>query len=216
MGGKGGGVSYSQRPLEKEEKDLIKAQTDIYGQFRPAIDALTKSGTAQISGVINPDYRPMYRDAQVAMNQNTQGINNLASGQLPSNYIGNKMNYYGNLYNSTFGNTLNTAARKGVINSSVMNKSIDSIQNNMMNQMSQDYNKDLATQSSLLDQQQKNIYQPFTLATTANQASFAPVSNYIGLASGQASQGTGLMSALSNIHSDRTIAQVPSSGKGLF
>lgn len=215
MCGGGGGTSYSQRPLEPEEKELIKTQTDMYKQFQPAIGALTSAGTAQIGNVINPNYSGMYANAQQQLADNQKGFNQLATGQLPSAYAANKQNYYNQLYGAGLGSALSSAAGRGVINSSVMNKSIDGLQKNMLNQMSQDYTKDLATQQALLQSQQASIFQPFALGTTANQASFAPVSNYLGLASGQGSQGTSLLQAISGLHNDRTTAVV-NQGKGLF
>ena len=215
MCGGGGGTSYSQRPLEPEEKELIKTQTDMYKQFQPAIGALTSAGTAQIGNVINPNYSGMYANAQQQLADNQKGFNQLATGQLPSAYAANKQNYYNQLYGAGLGSALSSAAGRGVINSSVMNKSIDGLQKNMLGQMSQDYTKDLATQQGLLQSQQQSIYQPFALGTTANQASFAPVSNYLGLASGQGSQGTSLLQAISGLHNDRTTAVV-NQGKGLF
>lgn len=215
MCGGGGGTSYSQRPLEPEEKELIKTQTDMYKQFQPAIGALTSAGTAQIGNVINPNYSGMYANAQQQLADNQKGFNQLATGQLPSAYAANKQNYYNSIYNNSFGSTLANAAKKGVIGGTALDNSISGMQKNMLNQMSQDYTKDLAIQQGLLQSQQASIFQPFALGTTANQASFAPVSNYLGLASGQGSQGTSLLQAISGLHNDRTTAVV-NQGKGLF
>lgn len=217
MGGKGGGVEYVQRPLTSQELKLIEQQSTYIDSLQPAINQLVGRGTSMLNGVVNPDYRSMYQDAQYGLNNVRRGIDDLATGNLPSSYTNNKANYYGQIYNNSFGNTLSNAAKKGIIGGSSLNKSIDTAQKNMAAQMSADYSKDLQTQSGLLQQQQQAVYQPLALGSTANQASFGNAANYLSLAAGKnlGANGTDVLNAVGNLNNNSS-AFIQKSGKGLF
>lgn len=215
--GKGGGVQQVQRDLTPQELKLIEQQSTYIDKLQPSINQLIDRGTALLPGVVNPDYQSMYQKSQYDLNGVRQGIDSLAQGKLPSAYTNSKTDYYNQMYNNTFGNMLADKAKAGVIGGSVLNKSIDSMQKNMAAQMSADYNKDLQTQSGLLQQQQQAVYQPLTLGTTANQASFNNAGQYLGLAAGKnlGANGTDVLNAVGNLNNNSS-AFVQNSGKGLL
>ena len=209
----GGGTTVTERPLTPEEKELISTQTGYIKSLQPAVNSLVNRGTSQLGNVFTPDYAQLYNNAKPALDQNLKSVNELATGKLPSSYTNNKQANYNQMYNNTFGNTLASAAKRGVIGGSSLGRSIDSMQKNMTAQMSQDYGKDLQTQSGLLSQQQSSIMQPFALASAAGQGSFGNASQFLGLASGQGSQGTDVLNAVGNLKNNSS-AFVQKSGKG--
>lgn len=209
----GGGTSVSQRELTEEEKDLIKTQSNYVKSIQPGVNALVSQGTSLMGQVINPDYNTLYSNARTALADYTGKINTLAQGTIPSNYTDAKKNYYNTMYTNSLGNLLASKANTGVIGSSVMNKSVDQMQKNMTTQMSQDYSSDLQTQQGLLSSQLSAAFQPMSLANSANASTFGNVGQYLGLASGQGSQGNQTLSAIGNTINGGTFA---SSDSGFF
>lgn len=200
----GGGTTVSERPLTPEERQIIAQQAQYMDSVQPAVKALVSKGTSALGGVITPDYKSIYSNAQKKSGEVSKQIDELATGKLPSSYTNNKNDYYNQIYNSALGSELNNKSHAGVINSSVMNKSIDSLQKNMYAQMSHDYSKDMATQSQLLSQKQADIYTPLSLGAAINSATFGNASQYLGLASGQAGVGNDTLTAIGNLNNGRT------------
>ena len=215
MGGKGGGTSYTERPLSDEEKSLIGIQTNYINSLQPAVQALVSKGTSAINGVITPDYQNIYNAAQGKMADNSASVDSLAKGILPSNYTDSKKAYYDQLANNSFGSMMSDKVSKGIIGGSSLAKSLDGFQKNMAAQMSKDYNNDIATQSGLLQQQQSSIMSPLQVGQAINQASFGNASNYLGLASGQGTQGNQTLDSIGNLKNGAG-AFVQHQGKGLF
>lgn len=214
--GGGGGVSYSQRPLTAEETALIATQTNYINSLQPAINSLVGKGTASLNDVVTPDYGSLYNNANNQLKSNQASVNSLANGVLPSSYTDSKTDYYNQMYNNSFGSMLASKAKSGIIGGSDLAKANDSMQKNMTAQMSKDYSNDLQTQSGLLSQQQSSIMAPLTLGQAANSASFSNASNYLGLASGQGSQGTDVLNALGSLQNNSTTAYQKSGKGGLF
>ncbi len=200
----GGGTTVSERELSPEEKQLIAQQAQYMDSLQPAVKELVSKGTSALGGVISPDYNSIYSNAQKKSGEVSKQIDKLATGKLPSSYTYNKKNYYNQLYGQSFGSGLNNASQKNVINSSVLNKSIDTAQKNLSAQMSQDYSKDMATQSQLLSQKQADIYTPLSLGAAINSATFGNASQYLNLASGQQGQGNDTLTAIGNLNNGRT------------
>ena len=215
-GGGGGTTNYSERPLTPEERQLISTQNNYVQSLQPAVNNLVNKGTSKLNNTITPDYNSLYSNAQSALANNTSAINSLASGKLPDSYAANKSDYYKQVYGDSLGSILKDKAASGVIGSSALNSSVDSLQKNLSSQMSQDYTNDLKTQSGLLSQQASNITAPLSLSEAINQASFNDAAQYLGLASGQGSQGTNVLNAIGNLHNNATTATTSSGGKGLF
>ena len=200
----GGGPTVTQRALSPEETQLIAQQAQYMDSIQPAVAALVSRGTSALEGVITPDYNSIYSNAQKKSRGVSRQIDELAAGKLPSSYTNNKKDYYNQLYGQSFGSGLNNASQKNVINSSVLNKSIDTAQKNLYAQMSQDYSKDMATQSQLLSQKQADIYTPLSLGSAINSATFGNASQYLNLASGQQGQGNDTLTAIGNLNNGRT------------
>lgn len=213
----GGGTSVQQRELSPEEKQLIAQNAEYMKSVQPAVNQLVSQGTAALNNVVTPDYSTLYKDASGNVANTTGLVASLANGQLPQSYIDNKTNYYNQLYNNSFGSILNNSAGKGVINSSVLNKSIDSQQKNLDAQASNDFTKDISTQSGLLTQKAGTDAAQLNLANLANASSFGNASQYLGLASGQANTGNQALSSIGNVYNGATtVTQDPGFLGGLM
>lgn len=215
MGGKGGGTSYTERPLTPEEQRLIGLQGNYIESLQPAIHSLVNKGTQAIGGVITPNYQGLYDEASSGLRNNQAGVNSLAEGKLPSSYADSKKAYYDQVTNNSFGSMMADKAQKGILGGSTITKSLDGLQKNLAAQMSKDYTNDLATQSGLLQQQQQGIMQPLQLGQAINGASFGNASQYLGLASGQGSMGNQTLSSIGDLKNNSG-AFVQKQGKGLF
>ena len=214
---KGGStIEYSQRPLTAEETNLIKTQANYVDSLQPAINQLVKTGTSNLGSVINPDYSSIYSKAQSDLSSNQNAVNSLAKGELPSSYANSKTDYYNQIYNNTFGSMMADKVKKGIIGGSSLDSSVNSMQKNMAAQMSKDYTNDLQTQSGLLDKQQSSILAPLSLGQAINSATFNNASQYLGLASGQGSQGTDVLNSIGSLQNNSSTAYQKSGKGGLF
>lgn len=216
MGGKGGSTQVVERPLTPQELELIEMQTQMMRDINPVMNKLLQSGVDGIEkSSFNPDYNAMYEMADRDMSDYRNDMKDLSKGILPTPYIENKRNYYEQLGNIGMGNILNSASKKGVINSSVTSAGINDLQKNISSQMSNDFTKDMQTQAALLSNRAQGIYEPIKLAATAQSASISKPTQLIGLATGQGSLGNQTLSAIGGLHNDSS-AFVQKQGKGLF
>lgn len=79
---------------------------------------------------------------------------NLVNGILPEAYATNRQAALRDDVNALYGSTINNAASRGVINSSVTNKALSDAEQNLSDTLAKMYLEDLSMEASLLDQQQ--------------------------------------------------------------
>ena len=96
---------------------------------------------------------PLYSDSANSTNAQLAG---LANGVLPSAYQQNMQNSIASALENTMGSALNTLGQRGVINSSVMNTSMNDISKNAADTVAQQYANNINTVANLANQQLSN------------------------------------------------------------
>lgn len=213
-------TTIKQRDLTQEEKDLIKLQAQYVRNIQPALNQLINFATDTLKNVINVDWKANWEEAIKAFDIAKEKMDQVSDGILPSSFVSNKIRYYDQIYDSTFGNSLVESAQKGVINSSTLNKSLDSMQKDIVARMSQDWSNDLQLQTALISNQLKLAGDKFNLAGAAQQGSMYYPSTMLGLATGQNAAGNQTLSTIGGLMNNATFIEAhttsKSSGGGLF
>lgn len=208
----GKGPKFKQRPLSDEELSLIRQQDTYLKSLQPSIDKLINRGTALLDDTIIPDWNSIYSQTVNDIEGLRREQASLATGQLPQAYANAKMNYFNNIYENTMGKQLANMARSGIVDSSRLTSTTNDMQKNMLSQMSKDYSDDIKTQSGLLDQKYKFATSPLDIAGKANEYSFNPAKQHLGLAMGQGQQISSGLNGLGNLQSSRTTVTQGSGG----
>jgi len=105
--------------------------------------------TNSLLGNIAPQY------SELAGNTNAQ-LASLANGILPTAYQENMQNSISSALQNTMGNALNTLGQRGVLNSSVTNRSMNDISRNAADTVAQQYANNINTVAGLTGQQLTN------------------------------------------------------------
>ena len=177
--------SSTYTPTEYELQ-LQKAQSEYANAIAPNSLWLndTARGLLQNSlGAVQVDYNNLNNTAQnqisggqVGLNQLLQSngsalektnktLSSLQNGQLPSAYLQNMSDAIKSGVTNTVGSNINDLGNRGVLNSSVTNKAMNDIENNVSNTMAQNYLNNINTVSGLANNQLSN-----TLNTTGANA----------------------------------------------
>ena len=150
-GGKGGGGSSSSsyEPSEQElqimnymAQNAEQAQTGIgslLGQFNTGVQSDT------FKNLLNNSLN------QVQSGQNL--TSQLTQGKLPTAYTDNMTNAIKTGVNNTIGAAVNILGNRGVLNSSVANKAMNDIENNVSDTMAQQYSNNIGQLAGLANQQ---------------------------------------------------------------
>lgn len=168
------------------ELQLQKAQANYADAISPNSLWLndTARGLLQDSlGTVQVDYNNLNKNAQNQIS-NSQGmlsgltttnnsaiastnstLSQLQNGQLPSAYLQNMSDAIKSGVTNTVGSNINDLGNRGVLNSSVTNKAMNDIENNVSNTMAQNYLNNINTVSGLANNQLSN-----TLNTTGANA----------------------------------------------
>ena len=177
---KGGSTTtYNYTPSE-EEKALLRQQVQYQNAFYPNVIKLNQTADDVLwdsYGTVQADYAKMNQDAQNQI-ANAQGIvSGLQSGELPQAYVDNMTNAINSGVQNTVGNAINSLGNRGVLNSSVTNKALGDISQNISDTMAQQYNNNIATQSQLANQQLSGATAGITASAGAQEASQQPALN---------------------------------------
>lgn len=205
-------TTIHERQLTPEERQLIAMQGQYLQSIQPSIDALVNYGTSNIGNIVTPDWQQLYNTQTEEMNQIKNEFTPISQGILPDVYANAKQNYFNRMYENTMGKNLSSLAQRGVVDSSRFNTTVNDVQKNFASQMSQDYDNNLKTAASLLDQRMKYASTPIEYAQKAHQASFAPVQNSLSLAQGQSQSTNQALQTQGQLNNGRTFATQSSSG----
>ena len=205
-------TTVNERQLTPEERRLIALQGRYLDSIQPSIDALVNYGTNQIGKVVTPDWQKLYDDQTAEIQQIRNEFTPISQGILPDVFANAKQNYFNRMYENTMGKNLASLAQRGVVDSSRFNTTTNDLQKNFAAQMSQDYDKNLQTSASLMDQRMKYASTPIEYAQKAHQASFAPVQNSLSLAQGQSQSTDQALKTQGELNNGRTVVTQSSSG----
>lgn len=193
FGGKGSEsitTNNNYRPLTSDELRMQKASADYaeaiqpsaYNLFKRSMGMLGQPGT---DTTVNPNYNNLYGAQSAATAQNAATANNIANGILPQQYADNRNAQAQRYAQESVGGLLGNLNSRGVINSSVMNSGMDSINKNLANTFQNSYTQDLNTASGLLGNAQNFANMPIQQANQAQQASYQMPLQLFGAATGQ-------------------------------
>ena len=172
----GSSTTYNYTPSE-EERALLKKQLEYQDAFYPNVIKLNQTAGDVLwdsYGTVQADYSKMNQDAQNQI-ANAQGIvSGLQSGELPQAYIDNMTNAINSGVQNTVGNAINSLGSRGVLNSSITNKALGDISQNVSDTMAQQYNQNIGTMSQLAGQQLDSATAGITASAGAQEASQAP------------------------------------------
>lgn len=172
----GSSTTYNYTPSE-EERALLKKQLEYQDAFYPNVIKLNQTAGDVLwdsYGTVQADYDKMNDTAQQQI-VNAQGIvSGLQSGELPQAYIDNMTNAINSGVQNTVGNAINSLGSRGVLNSSVTNKALGDISQNVSDTMAQQYNQNIGTMSQLANQQLSGANAGIVTSAGAQEASQSP------------------------------------------
>ena len=175
----GSSTTYNYTPSE-EEKALLRQQLQYQEAFYPNVIKLNKTAGDVLwdsYGTVQADYDKMNTEAQNQI-ANAQGIvSGLQQGVLPQEYIDNMTNAIQSGVQNTVGNAINSLGSRGVLNSSVTNKALGDISQNVSDTMAQQYANNIGTMSQLAGQQLDSATAGITASAGAQEAAQQPALN---------------------------------------
>lgn len=214
MSGSSKNTTNVKNELTPEQRELVKLQTEYARYVAPNAKWANDTGRALMQDSLADmqlDYTNMNKLAQQQLAEANAGWSSLSQGILPQEYINNKQTILNNVAQNSVGNVLNKLGQSGVINSSVMNTSLNDISKNVANAMSESYNNDISSLSGIYGQLASNAGQNIITAAAAQEAQMEPGLQYWNASLGLGGAGN---SALGAIASKGNTTQTQSTGNG--
>lgn len=180
----------------EEERALLAQQLKYQEAFFPNVIKLNQNAGDLLwdsYGTVQADYSAMNNAAQQQINNANQIVGDLQQGIVPESYNENFQAGIANDVKGTVGNAINSLAGRGVINSSVTNKALDDIEENVTDAAAQNYNNAIATQSQLASQQIGNATAGITASAAAQEAAQQPALNLWNASLGLAQSGNNVL-----------------------
>ena len=237
-GGSSSSTTSSYTPSEYELQ-LQRAQANYADAVAP--NSLYLNDTARnvlqnSLGTVQVDYNNLNNNAQNqinAANTNQSGIvpylqsgieninsrrADLANGVLPTNYTDNMSDAIRSGVNNTVGTAINSLGSRGVLNSSVTNRAMNDIENNVADTMAQSYNNNINTLSGIYNNASSDLLNGSNVAnnTYNNQISNATSGITTAAAAQEAAQqpALNLWNASLGLNGSTTSALAAAAGKG--
>lgn len=210
-------TTYTASP---EERELQGLQRDYARAISP--NSLWLNDTARqilenSIGAVQVDFNKMNSNAQNQIANAQRGYTNLANGQLPSAYVQNMSDAIKSGVQNAYGNLLNQSAQRGVINSSVLNKGMNDIAQNVSDTMAKSYLNNVQTLGGLYGNQINSATAPITTGAAAQEAAQQPAINLWNASLGLNSATTGALAAAAGKGTTTSSStQSQSGGGGLF
>ena len=216
---KGGSTTtYNYTPSE-EERALLAQQLELQNSFYPNAIKLNETAGNVLwdsYGTVQADYDKMNTEAQNQI-ANAQGIvSGLQQGVLPQEYIDNMTNAIQSGVQNTVGNAINSLGGRGVLNSSVTNKALGDISQNVSDTMAQQYANNIATQSQLANQQLSNATAGITASAGAQEAAQAPALSLWNASLGLQQSGNSVLGNIAGKYGTGVTSQNTSGNLGSF
>ena len=237
-GGSSSSTTSSYTPSEYELQ-LQRAQANYADAISP--NSLYLNDTARnvlqnSLGTVQVDFNNLNNNAQnqiASANTGQAGIvpylqsgietiNNrrtdLANGELPTNYTNNMADAVRSGVTNTVGTAINSLGNRGVLNSSVTNKAMNDIENNVADTMAQSYTNNINTLSGIYNNASNDLINGSNVAnnTYNNQISNATSGITTAAAAQEAAQqpALNLWNASLGLNGSTTSALAAAAGKG--
>lgn len=159
------------------ELQLQKAQADYSNAIAPNALWLNDEARKMLQdslGTVQVDFDELNNTAQGTLTKANQGYKDLASGILPQAYLDNMGNAIQSSVENTVGNTVNSLANRGIVNSSVATTAMNDISKNASDTMAKAYLDNINTVANLYGNQINAATTPITTAAAAQEAAQAP------------------------------------------
>jgi hypothetical protein len=201
------------------ELQLQKAQANYADAIAPNSLWLNKTARNILQdsiGAVQVDFNKLNNVAQQQIANAQKGYSNLANGQLPTAYTQNMADSIRSGVNSTYGNLLNDAANRGVLNSSVTSKGLNDISKNVSDTMARQYNNNINQLGNIYSQQMDSATQPIVTAGAAQEAAQTPATNLWNASLGLNSATTGALAAAAGKGTRQSTSTQSGGGGGFF
>lgn len=219
MGKKGGSSTtvQSYQPTE-EEKELWRLQAQYENAVMPNALELNDKAHDLLEnslGEVQVDYENLLNQANDRNQMALSGLQGLANGELPQNYIDNMQQTISAGVNDSMGSLLNNLGASGVLNSSVTSKGIQDINNAASNAMANAYNSNISQVANIYGNLLNNAGTDITTAAAAQEAAQQPALNLWNASIGLNGTNLGAISAMGGKGSSTSTAST-SGGSGIF
>ena len=218
---KGGGsttvTNTSTYTPTEYELQLQKAQANYADAIAP--NSLWLNDTARnilenSIGAVQVDFNGLNQQAQNQIAGANQGYANLANGQLPTAYTDNMAAAIQSGVQRSYGNLLNDAANRGVLNSSVTTAGLNDISKNVSDTMAQQFNNNVNQLSNIYGNQINGAASGMTTAAAAQEAAQQPALNLWNASLGLNGANTGALAAAAGKGTTTSTSTQPKQGGG--
>ncbi len=162
------------------ELQLQKAQAKYADAIAPNalwLNDVARNILENSIGAVQVDFNGLNNQQQQTIQNAQQGLNNLAAGQLPQEYLNNMLRTVKSGVQQSYGTLLNDAAKNGVINSSVMTQGLNDIDKNVSDTMANSFTNNIGTLQNLYDNQINQATAGTTAAAANQEAAQQPALN---------------------------------------
>ncbi len=128
------------------ELQLQKAQAKYADAIAPNalwLNDVARNILENSIGAVQVDFNGLNNQQQQTIQNAQQGLNNLAAGQLPQEYLNNMLRTVKSGVQQSYGTLLNDTAKNGVINSSVMTQGLNDIDKNVSDTMANSFTNNM-------------------------------------------------------------------------
>lgn len=215
---KGKGSSTTTYEMSPEERALLVKQMGYLDEIYPNMIQLNnRAGDILWNSFADTqyDFNNANQKAQQQISSAQQGLGNLTQGNLPQAYINNMTQAVQSGVQNSFGNLLNDAGNKGVINSSMTQQGMNDISKNVANTMANQFTNNVQTLGSLYNDQITNAGQGITTAAGAQDAAINIPKQMWQLSLGMDSANSGTLGSIAGKYGTTTTNK-SSNGLGSF
>lgn len=201
------------------ELQLQKAQVKYADAIAPNalwLNDVARNILENSIGAVQVDFNGLNNQQQQTIQNAQQGLNNLAAGQLPQEYLNNMLRTVKSGVQQSYGTLLNDAAKNGVINSSVMTQGLNDIDKNVSDTMANSFTNNIGTLQNLYDNQINQATAGTTAAAANQEAAQQPALNLWDASIGLNGTTTGALSAAAGKGTTTSSQTQKTSGGGLL
>lgn len=201
------------------ELQLQKAQAKYADAIAPNalwLNDVARNILENSIGTVQVDFNGLNNQQQQTIQNAQQGLANLATGQLPQEYLNNMLRTVKSGVQQSYGTLLNDAAKNGVINSSVMTQGLNDIDKNVSDTMANSFTNNIGTLQNLYDNQINQATAGTTAAAANQEAAQQPATNLWNASIGLNGTTTGALSAAAGKGTTTSSQTQKTSGGGLL
>ena len=201
------------------ELQLQKAQAKYADAIAPNalwLNDVARNILENSIGAVQVDFNGLNNQQQQTIQNAQQGLNNLAAGQLPQEYLNNMLRTVKSGVQQSYGTLLNDTAKNGVINSSVMTQGLNDIDKNVSDTMANSFTNNIGTLQNLYDNQINQATAGTTAAAANQEAAQQPALNLWDASIGLNGTTTGALSAAAGKGTTTSSQTHKTSGGGLL